>query len=451
MNKIIIFIFLFFRIANCVSQNMANSAMIEQKSTELYIAHNWAELINYGNEAIAQGYDYFYLRMRIGIAYYEQKKYMKGVRHFEKAVQFNSSDKVALEYLYYSYVFSGRNNEARALKSMFSERMLDLLKPPSNKIFESLYCEGGIALSNQNNIYKNIDLNGPSNIYGAALITNNMHYWHVGLNHQLGNKLSVYEGFCNINIDMASKISANNKDTLDNYTLTQNDYYLSPNYQFKYFSISPAIHFINVNFGKLNAYRINNTHRYAFTKKDTTFSNYATSLSITKNIGIYSYNLTGGFSQLNGYNQIQTGLSLTYYPLTNTDFYGTSSLVYLNENYTNRFIVIQKIGLKLAPKLWAEAGITYGDLQNYCENNAFVVYNTGDKILYKYGFSIVSPLLKHVEFSLRYDSFYKENTYDRTDQKMKYVYGLPNYFLETESITINYKTQTIIGGIKWKF
>ena len=436
MYKLFLPFFLPFFLSNCLAQSITNSATVEMISSDLYVDKNWTELIQYGEEAIANGYDYFYLRIRIGIAYYEQKKYKKAVRHFEKTVEFNSGDKLALEYLYYSYIFSGRESEARALTSLFPAKLKYLIKPPKNKIIESVYSEGGVASGNLYNIYKNTDINGPANIYGEATITNSMQYWHFGLNHQLGNKFSIYHGYSNIKIDMTKRIGIKQDDTLDNYSLTQQDYYLSCSQQFKYFALSPAIHFINVNFAKLNA-TFNN--KYFFSKKDTTFINYATSLSLIKHSGIFTYAISSGFSQLNGFRQIQAGIAVTYYPFKSPTIYGTSSLVYLNENTTNRIISIQKIGFKIVPKLWSEIGITYGNLQNYCENNAFAVFNTGDKILYKFGCSFTSPLLKHFEFSVRYDYFNRENSYYRT-----------NNFNKTEVLTINYKTQAIIGGLKWK-
>ncbi len=439
MYKAIIFIFFLFRISVCTASAITNSAAVEQKITELYLNKSWADLVKYGNQAIHEGYDYFYLRMRIGIAYYSQKKYMKAVAHFEKAVKFNSDDKTALEYLYYSYVFSGRSSEARALTLMFSLELNESIKPAENKYIQSVNVEGGIALSSLNDNFANIDIDGSANIYGEAVITKNMQYLNAGLNHELGRRLSVYQAYSNIQINLTKDIKRNNKDTSDNYLLTQHDYYVSPSIQFKGFSVSPAFHLINVNFGQMSASYDKLHYKYIFTKKDTSFINYAASFSIAKNIGIYIYNFTGGYSQLNGLTQLQTGLSLTYFPLTNLNFYGTSSLVYLNENSTNRVIVLQKVGFKILSKLWADAGITYGNLQNYCENNAFVVYNTGDKILYKCGFSVTSPLFKHFEFSLRYDFYNRENTYYTVNDK-----------LATESLTVNYKTHSIIGGIKWK-
>ena len=369
---------------------------------------------------------------------------MNAATHFEKAVDFNSSDNTALEYLYYSYLFSGRSAEARALTTKFSPELHESIKPPKNKIIESIYMEGGVALSSLNFNFKNIDIAWPAENYGEANITQNMQYLHFGLNHQLGSKWSVYQGYSNIKINYIRHIKTRDShlhviDTLDNYNLIENDYYISAVRQFKYFSLSPAFHLINVGFGKMNAKYDLTNGRYVFSKKDTSFINYATSLSLSKNIGIYTCNLSAGFSQLNGLTQLQTGFSLTYFPLSNTNFYGTSSIFYLNENSDSRFIETQKFGLKLTSKIWAEGGITYGNLQDYCENNAFIVFNTSDKILYQCDFSVTAFLSRHIELSLRYDYFNKENVYYQTDNLNK-----------IQSVTVNYQTQAIIGGIKWK-
>ena len=58
-----------------ISQDTINSATVEQKSYQLYIDKNWTELIQFVGKAIDKGYDYYYLRLRIGIAYYERKNY----------------------------------------------------------------------------------------------------------------------------------------------------------------------------------------------------------------------------------------------------------------------------------------------------------------------------------------------------------------------------------------
>lgn len=453
--KIIIAVFLFFLVVNGMAQDIINSTIVEQRSYQLYLDKNWSELTKYGNKAISKEYDYFYLRMRIGIAYYEQKKHMRAIKHFEKAVEFNSADTLALEYLYYSYVFSGRSNQAKLLTEKFNAALHNKIKPPKNKFINGMYIEGGPLYSNLNDNYKNIDIDGIYNKYGEAAILKNMQYWQFGLKHQLSSKFSIYQGYSNIKLDLTKNIRINNKDTWDNYPLTQHDYYVSFTKQYKHFSFSPALHLIKVDFTTHYPNFSLTPNEPVFRFRDTSFTNYVTSFSLTKNKGIYTCNLSAGFSQLNGFTQIQTGFALTYYPKANTNFYGTSSLVYLNESNLNgsnwresnwneseasRVIAIQRFGLKLAKKLWAEAGITYGNQRNYYENNAFVVFNTADKILYKYSFYITSSLLKHIELSIRYDYFSRENTYINF-----------NDLYQPQLINVNYQTQSIIGGIKWKF
>jgi tetratricopeptide (TPR) repeat protein len=420
------------------AQPIANSAVAEQTSLQLYYSGSWQKLEKFGEKAISKGFDYFHIRMRTGIACFEQKKHIKAIKHFEKAIYFNSSDTLALEYLYYSYVFAGRGNEARALIASLPGSLKNRIKPPKNKAIESIYAEGGIGLSNLNNIYKTIDLDGQFNIYGETNINKTMRYLHIGTSHELGRKLSLYQGYSNIGIECVRGFKIGNNDTFDTYNLTQHDYYISAIGQLKHFTISPAFHFINVNFERLSAEFNYSTLKFDFVQRDTSIINYVAALSISRSIGIFTCGLNSSYAHLNSYNQLQLGLSLAYFPLANTNVYGSSMVVYLNENNTSRIILGQKIGTKVISRLWAEGGITYGNLQNYNENNAFIVFNTGDKILYKYEIALLSPLSKHLTLSLRYNFFGRENTYYRKNNLDK-----------VESVYVNYKTQAIVGGLKW--
>ena len=72
-----------------ISQDTINSATVEQKSYQLYLDKNWTELIKFGNKALDKGFDYYYLRLRIGIAYYEKKNYSIALGHFKNVLKFN--------------------------------------------------------------------------------------------------------------------------------------------------------------------------------------------------------------------------------------------------------------------------------------------------------------------------------------------------------------------------
>jgi len=68
---------------------------------QLYNEENWYQLTEVGQEAVKNGLDYFYLRIRMGIAYFHLKNYRKAATHLEKALDFNGADASALEYLYF--------------------------------------------------------------------------------------------------------------------------------------------------------------------------------------------------------------------------------------------------------------------------------------------------------------------------------------------------------------
>ncbi len=106
-----------------VSQQGPDFAGIDKNTYDLYMDSSWKELINAGESALEQGVDYYYLRMRIGIAAYELEDYSKAIRHFRKALEFNSADVTAMEYLYFSYIFYGRVMEAHLLAQSFSREL----------------------------------------------------------------------------------------------------------------------------------------------------------------------------------------------------------------------------------------------------------------------------------------------------------------------------------------
>jgi len=111
----------------------------------LYTEKHWNDLIKEGNRSLRDGYDYYYMRMRIGIAYYEKHNYVMSAIQFRKALVFNENDQIALEYLFYSYYLSGRTPLAWTLMSSFypqnRERILKESEIKKNIMaIESFYC-----------------------------------------------------------------------------------------------------------------------------------------------------------------------------------------------------------------------------------------------------------------------------------------------------------------------
>lgn len=167
------------------SQDTLNSSIVEQKSYQLYLDKNWNDLIKFGNNAINKGFDYYYLQMRIGIAYFEKKNYSLAENHFKKVLEFNSDDELAKEYLYYCYIYNGRNEEARMLSKSFRNDLSEKIGTNKQSKVGFLLFEGGTKISNSADYYdKNTKVN--SNFFNPPV------YLQLGLNHFVKNRISFF-------------------------------------------------------------------------------------------------------------------------------------------------------------------------------------------------------------------------------------------------------------------
>ena len=95
------------------SQETISYPIVNIETYNLYLKSDWSALIKTGKRALKNNIDFYYLQVRMGIAYYELKKYRKAIPYFENARKQNSDDELIKEYLYYSYLFSGRVDDAR--------------------------------------------------------------------------------------------------------------------------------------------------------------------------------------------------------------------------------------------------------------------------------------------------------------------------------------------------
>jgi tetratricopeptide (TPR) repeat protein len=136
MDKIHRFLIIFLLIANTslelTAQQPASFQEVERQSFDLYQKGEWKELIRFSNEALKEGFDYYYLRVRAGIACFETKKYMRAALHFRQALSFNENDFLAGEYLYGCYLELNKSMEAYEIYKKL---------PPSSreKLKKSLY------------------------------------------------------------------------------------------------------------------------------------------------------------------------------------------------------------------------------------------------------------------------------------------------------------------------
>ncbi len=153
------------------------STIVETASLKLFNDKSWKELIIYSDNAIGKGFDYYYLRIRAGIACYETKKYRKAETHFRKALSFNSGDEEATTYLYLCLLYNEKYEQARwTSKSFSAEQKTKLeIKKPAPLTFINL--EGALKTSSVPQTFGNAQ------------------FYQLGIEHYLANRVSLFHSF----------------------------------------------------------------------------------------------------------------------------------------------------------------------------------------------------------------------------------------------------------------
>lgn len=444
MKKITITI-LFFLFSFQIFSQIKNDNIL-QKTYQLLEKGSYNELIEYSKKVLDNDIDFFYLRLRLGIAYFKLNNYKLAVYHLEKSLEFNSDDEVALEYLYYAYLYSGMRDEANKL----SKEKGDFIKSNNNsneKIIQNLYFETGFSLSNNYSKNANFKFDGGKGIYGESNLNDNTLYSHLGAKLSISPNINLYNGFNFINVKNYSIYYIKNNLKSFEYNLKQWDYYLNTKFILKNnLSFTPSIHLINVS--TKNYYTtINSNQDILINNNDKKFLDYVLSSNIAYNYKKFLFVINGSYSKLNENNQFQLGGDVMFFIFGNLDLYTQTSFIYLHSNDSaiylqkhNSLIFNQMIGGKINNKLWAEVGLAVGNMKNYNESNGFVVYNIPDVIKLKTFLNFIYTYSSKIELSLRYQFLNRKDTYAFNEDIETIKNGI-----------INYQNQTIIGGIKWNF
>jgi len=431
------------------AQEILDFKTVDRDSYRYFMQKEWDSLIDLGNSSISQGIDYFYLRQRMGIAYYENENYRKATVHLKKASGFNKQDPTTFTYLFYSYKFSNRLLEARHLKNEYAHLLENSVKEKTPGFVDRIFFEGGYTFSN--NFPEDLDkLIRRGSTYTERDLNGDRFYAQLGAGFNFTPRLGFYLGYSNLVISKLKQIQypagviPPNPEIINKYNeeykLNQHSLYANANVLFgSGYIITPAFHLLTIESSIISP-EINDEGMPVINIKDTSFINYAASLSLSKNISLFNFNLFGTLSNLNDDNQYQLGGEVTFFPKGNLDLYTTTTLSIVRDLGENRPVFDQLIGLKVFPKIWLEGYFTVGSFVNFVEKNAFVIHNSGDRTNFRAGGNIIFPLVEKVELSIRYIFLNLES------QSIWYQENL-----ERKTETNNYQNHTILGGIKWNF
>ena len=393
----ILFIFILGVLAsNAKAQDTLNSAGVEQKSYQLYQDKNWSELIKYGNMVVGKGIDYFYLQLRIGIAYYEKKNYLLAEGHFKKALTFNSGDELTQEYLYYCYVFTGRYEQAR----MFSRKFDDTLAKKTGVNLISpvgfVMIEGGTKITDSVSYYNAHQPSVP-NYFNPAT------YFQFGLNHYVKNRVSVFHAVTYYN---QQNFLGTNR---------QLQYYLKLSIPLKKnWMIIPAFDWINKRNTTESKPPPPNPMHFGPPPRSipiiTKSNNFVGSLEIQKAIKKFKLSLGTTVASWDSYTQFIHSGSLSY------SVFGNSRLIFGATGYAHTINSYSTINSSVSPFIFIQpierisitASYLSNNGNNIIEENGYLVNNSPDLTTSRWSVLASFNVGKHIALYGLYQLEYKQ-------------------------------------------
>ena len=327
-------------------QTLNDTLHYTQVETQTYIHfidEAWAKLIVLGEHAIEQQIDYYALRMRIGIAYYNQKKYFQAAKHFQKAFQFNSGDTLVQEYLYFSLLFSDQPQEATYTSRKFDSSLNAHLRIKQHEPLKFIYLEAGQKNSR----------------YDAQKLSSigTMSFMHVGVAHSFQKVVHLYHGYSYLQQDFF----------VGNFK--QHEYYVKAEFpRGKGWTISPAIHLLFSRFLTKNV-------PIPVTTANTYFVG---SLQVEKYFSMFRFATAISYGTLAGTTQVQVSPEVTLYPLQTTKLALTTSIFAQTQSSKNYFGMKQAIRMQVLQPLSIQLDYFQGTMRNFNESNAYLVNNSVD-------------------------------------------------------------------------
>lgn len=440
------FLFIFFAailFKSAQAQTSQSFITVDSVTYNAYLKGDWNRVISVGNAAIDGGVDYYYLRLRIGYAYFKKESYRKAIPHYEKALKFSSNDPTALEYLYYCYLYSGQENDAEALAAEFPETLKTYLKKESSSKVTSVGFYATYGTGEIDNLKDEIAKTAPVNTSGNQVLTKSLINYNLNASHELGYYVQVHHSLNLLYKDEYALNVNNAVSTLsDLQTVRQFSYHLDLDYTpFDGFTISPLFSYINYSLPANSGMGMNGKGRQA--SNNLTFNEFAFGLKCVKPLGLFSAALAGVHSDFNQSQQNTGALSLSFYPFGNLNLYYTASgyLHVQNDNVLTQtqFIQSHEIGLKVTDNLWIEGKVTLGEFMNMQDPFSGLIYNGQERYKSIVGVNLIAPFYKSgLSLFVGYRLIHYES-----------VFVPLNNVLETDNAkSLNF--QIISGGITWK-
>lgn len=437
MKKIITLLVFTISIFICNAQEIVNYYTVDYKTSTMFQDQDWDNLIKEVNKANKLGIDYYNLKYRYAIANFNTKKYFRALSDFEKLYKSTPWDNVLAEYLYYSYIFTGRFEEASFFLSKLNDEMKTYLAYSKPKIISAFGGDYKIEI-----IPKYQQKKRPNEELVQTSM-NSQDYYGINLENKIGNRIKLYHAYSNVKIENTVQSAfGSGLPGISTETGSQNLYYLSLNYRLNTSTdFTVAVHYLNTKL--LNTVPDLRDRSKKITLYDLNMTGFVGVAGIGKWIGCTKNQLSVSLSNFNSVNdfsksfQIQPEYKIRIHPLNNPVFYSESGIRAVVEAGTQPGVspvFLQSFGLSFAKYFFIEASASIGKMANFTENMGMIANNDADKIKQRFSALLNVSLIKSkLNLYFMYQYKIKENEYIRAN----------TYYYQ------EYVNQSLIGGLKF--
>ncbi|MDF1546241.1 MAG: hypothetical protein P1P88_00375 [Bacteroidales bacterium] len=420
-----------------VSQEKIDFPTVNTNTYTHFINSEWKEVIKTGKKSLDAGIDFYYLQVRMGIAYYNQHKYRQAIPYLERSLAESIDNEYVTEYLYFAYLFSGRYNDAQKLSKKFSGEFLQKAGIKGKNGIRGINIE--TKFENRNDYKINVSLSDTLIQY----VQNDFSYFSVGLESVFKNKSRLFLNYSRVAITGTFEdLNTAGSPISGTQDIYQNQLYLGYVVNLtKGLNLLLSGNVLNIAVDKITDEQTSGFGGgYSSRIGSRTISNeFVAYAAIYQDISLFKIGAFASYSNLYKNLQIQPGLSLTFYPLGNANLYTCSSLHYQVEKIdVNRYhttIFKQALGLGLWG-LYIEPSITFGELSNFIEGDGFIVNN---------GNYLISDRKEIFAYTWLFKG--KLNIYAKYQNYTSINYYSINSIINSNNVN----HQTITGGIKWNF
>ncbi|MCK5821985.1 MAG: hypothetical protein KAH17_08860 [Bacteroidales bacterium] len=439
--KFIVVLFFFFVSAAMQAQDKPDRIQLDQKTYQLYLDQNWKQLIKVGEQALEYGYDYYYMRMRLAMAWYNRGNYENARKNLLKALEFNPKDPTSLYYLYFADVFSGRSGEARRLiKKMPIKKRIEMNLPEELSLSGISIHAGRFT----NNSLDELKEGLPLDDFVSSYYMSSMNYQSVSAGINFG-----YNSGFTLSINRFDTQTLQEVYTGDNlsefkHSDLQNGVYLRYVYNFPdSWYAGLAYHGVE---GEYSAsyYQADNSGLYGFVDWKEKYSQRYIGGFVGKHLNKLDLDFHLSINNFWQGVYYQSGLALRYYPFGNINYYlnaGYDRMLPLDQVKDYEEVWKVEVGAKLIKGLHIEGSYLFGNLSNWSDASGYHLFNTRYPIRSRTGVSLILPgLIPHLQLS--FSGFYQERDH------------YANIYLDNEivePVLQNFTTFSFFGGLSWIF